>query len=92
MAGLVRIACEFACLRCVKMVWILSLASLVSGGCGWLRNDPNPPSSQWTGSDHVQYFPNGPEFKLNREDAERKAARGKAKLAKQDGVSASDDL
>lgn len=40
-----------------------------------MRDEPKHPQNQWMGSDEIQYYPAGPEFKLSREAAALKAQR-----------------
>ena len=44
-------------------------------GCGWIRYPT-------TGTDDIQYFPAGPEFKLSREEAALRAEQANRRLRK----------
>ena len=48
-------------------------------GCGWIRPESKYPT---TGTDDIQYFPAGPEFKLSREEAALRAEQANRRLRK----------
>ena len=68
--------------KIATLVFTFALVMCSAAGCSWLRNDAEPPTHQWMGSDDVQYYSSGPEFKLSREAAALKAARAEEKPRK----------
>ncbi len=58
----------------IAVVGLLTVGSIVSSGCQSSIAGQTLPSAHYMGDD-LQYFPKGPEMKLQREANEQKAAR-----------------
>ncbi|QDV46832.1 hypothetical protein Enr13x_67410 [Stieleria neptunia] len=63
----------------IAMISATMVIVFMVAGCGGLRPEPEYPAHQWGGTDDVQYFPAGPEFKLPREEAALRAERAAEK-------------